>query len=168
MSLVTGQLIEFLHFVVIGIVISLIFDFFRAYRGAKKTNNFTVFIQDFIYFFIVTIIIICSIINVLDSSLRFYIFIAIILGISIYISIFSKFFLKIYNKFFITLAFIIDLFILPIKLCFQVVVKIYKFFEKYIKKCCKKFFYVIFLICRKFSKLRLPNIKIKRRGLINK
>ena len=127
-----------------------------------------VFIQDFIYFFIVTIIIIFSIINVLDSSLRFYIFIAIILGIIIYISVFSSIFLKLYNKFFATIVFVFDLFILPLKLNYQVIIKIYNILKKYIKKCCKMFFYVISLVCSKLPKLRLPNIKIKRRGLINK
>lgn len=159
MSLVTNQLLDFLQFVFIGIVISLIFDFFRAYRGARKTNNFIVFMQDFIYFFIVTIIIIFSIINILDSGLRFYIFIAIVIGISIYISIFSKIFLNLYSKFFATIEFIIDLFILPIKLDIQVILRNYKILKKYIEKCCKKFFYMISLICNRFSKLRLPKIK---------
>lgn len=161
MSLVTAQLLDFLQFVVIGIFISLVFDFFRAYRGVRKINNFMVFIQDFIYFFLITAIIVFSIIYILDSSLRFYIFIAIILGISIYISMFSQIFLKIYHKFFDTIAFIFDLFILPLKLCFQVITKIYIFLKKCIKKCCKMFFYVISFICNGLQKLRLPNIKSK-------
>lgn len=168
MSIVTNQLIEFIQFILIGLVISVIFDFFRAYRVAKKPNNLIVFIQDFIYFFIVTIIIICSIINVSDSSLRFYIFIALILGISIYMSVLSQFFMKLYDKIFKVINFIFDLFILPLKLLFQFMQKIYKFFEKYIKKCCKMFLYMVSLICNKLLKLRLPKIKFKKRGLKNK
>lgn len=165
MSLVTSQLLDFFEFVIIGVIISIIFDFFRAYRSARKTNDFIVLLQDFIYFFLVTIIIVISIINILDSNLRGYIFFAIILGIFVYISILSKFFLKIYNAFFKTISYIIELIILPLKLCIQFFYKIYKFFKKYIKKCCKKFFYVLSLICKKFLSIKFLNIKFKRRGL---
>lgn len=165
MSLVTLQLLDFFEFVVVGVVISIIFDFFRAYRSARKTNNFMVLIQDIIYFFLVTIIIVFCIVNILDSNLRLYIFFAILLGVVTYISILSKFFLKLYNKFFKTITFIVDLIILPLKLYIQILRKIYIFFKKYIKKCCKKFFYVLSLICRKLLNIRLKGIKFKREGL---
>ncbi len=165
MSLVTLQLLDFFEFVVVGVIISILFDFFRAYRSARKINNFMVFIQDIIYFFLVTIIIVFSIINILDSNLRLYIFFAILLGIITYISIFSKFFLKLYNKFFKTISFIADVILLPIKLYIQILRKIYKFFEKNIKKCCKKFFYMLSLIYNKLLNIRLKRIKFKREGL---
>ena len=99
-DIVANQVMNFLQFITIGIIIALIFDFFRAYRTRKKVSNFSVMIQDIIYFFIVTIIIVFSIVNFLDSSLRLYVFIAIVIGIMIYISILSKFILKIYDAFF--------------------------------------------------------------------
>lgn len=165
MSLVTLQLLDFFEFVIVGVVISIIFDFFRAYRSARKTNNFTVLVQDIIYFFLITVIIIFSIINILDSNLRLYIFFAILLGIMTYISILSKIFLRLYSRFFKIISFIVELVILPLKLYIQILRKIYNFFKKYIKKCCKKFFYMISLICSKLLNIRLKNIKFKREGL---
>ena len=163
MSLVTLQLLDFFEFVIVGVVISILFDFFRAYRSARKINNFTVLIQDIIYFFLVTIIIIFSIINILDSNLRLYIFFAMVLGIITYISILSKFFLKLYNKFFKTISFVVDVIFSPIKLYIQILRKFYKFFKKNIKKCCKKFFYVLSLICNKLLNIRLKEFKIQKR-----
>ena len=118
-------------------------------------------IQDIIYFFIVTIIIVFSIVNFLDSSLRLYVFIAIVIGIMIYISILSKFILKIYDAFFKSLFEVIDIFLSPIKLILQFFQKICNFFGKYIKKCCKKFFTMISFICNKLKKVKKPIIKSK-------
>lgn len=154
MSLITVQLMDFLQFILIGIIVSIIFDFFRAYRIVKKNNNFSVFFQDFIYFFIVTLIIILSIVYVLDTELRLYIFIAIILGIGIYISLFSKYFLFCYDKIFKLVFKIFDFILLPIYLVSSVLKIISNFFSKKLKKCCKKFFYVISLICIKLHKKR--------------
>ena len=54
---VTEQLIDFFQFIMIGIVISLIFDMFRAYRAIKhRKSTFSVMLQDIIYFTIVTCI----------------------------------------------------------------------------------------------------------------
>ena len=96
-SNVMQQLIEFFDFIIIGIIIATIFDFFRAYRKYKKVSNSSVIFQDILFFCIVSIIIIFSFVYILDSNIRLFIFIAILLGILIYISIFSKYFLKTYD-----------------------------------------------------------------------
>lgn len=160
-DIVANQIINFLQFITIGVIVALIFDFFRAYRTRKKVSNFSVMIQDIVYFLIVTIIIVFSIVNFLDSSLRLYIFFAIVIGIMLYISLLSKFILKIYETFFMTLFFIIDVFFTPIKLILQILKKIYNFFEKYIKICCKKIFYVIFFIYKKLKINKKTIIKFK-------
>lgn len=164
MSIVTTQLLDFFQFVIIGILISILFDFFRAYRSARKTTSIMVLIQDILYFFIVTIIVIFSIIYILDSDLRFYIFFAMILGILTYISILSKFFLKLYHKFFKVLGFLFELIVLPLKFVSQFITKIYNYFKKNIQKCCKKFFYMLSLNCMKLKKSKFLKFKIKRRG----
>lgn len=160
-DIVKDQIINFLQFVTIGVIVALIFDFFRAYRSRKKVSNFIVMVQDIIYFLIVTIIVIFSIVNFLDSSLRLYILFAIIIGIMLYISLLSKFILKIYDTFFLTLFFIIDVFFTPIKLILQIFKKIYSFFEKNIKKCCKKFFNMVSFICKRFKNSKKRIIKFK-------
>ena len=60
---VSNQVIDFIEFVLIGVLIASIFDFFRAYRKIKKVSTLTVMIQDSIYFIIVTMVIIFSIIK---------------------------------------------------------------------------------------------------------
>ena len=93
---VSSQAIDFFEFVLIGMLISFIFDFFRSYRKIKKVNTVVVIIQDIIYFIIVTLIIIFSIVKVLDSQIRLYIFMGIILGSSVYFSTISKYIIKLY------------------------------------------------------------------------
>lgn len=167
-SNVMQQLIEFFDFIIIGIIIALIFDFFRAYRKYKKVSNSTVMFQDILFFSIVSIVIIFSIIYILDSNIRLFIFVAVILGILIYISIFSKYFLKIYDiilkLFFDTISFIF----LPIKLNLQIILIVFNFFKKYIKKCCKMFFNMISFLCSKFKFNLFSRIKafFNKRGLL--
>ena len=76
---VSNQVIDFIEFVLIGVLIASIFDFFRAYRKIKKVSTLTVMIQDSIYFIIVTMVIIFSIIKLLDSQIRLYVFLGILL-----------------------------------------------------------------------------------------
>lgn len=166
-SNVAQQLTEFFDFVIVGIIIALIFDFFRAYRKYKKVSNKSVVVQDIVFFLIVSIIIVFSIVYILDSNIRLFIFIAIFLGILIYISIFSKYFLKIYDiiikLFFDTISFVF----LPIKLNLQIISSTFKIFKKYIKKCCKMFFYMVFFLCSKFNFNLFSRIKVffNKRGL---
>ena len=78
-SNVVEQSKEFIEFVALGILIALIFDFFRAYRKYKKVNYIGVIFQDIIFFLIVSLIIIFSIVYILDSNIRIYIFLAVIM-----------------------------------------------------------------------------------------
>lgn len=167
-SNVMQQLIEFFDFIIIGIIIATIFDFFRAYRKYKKVSNSGVVFQDILFFSIVSIIIIFSFVYILDSNIRLFIFIAILLGILIYISIFSKYFLKTYDIILKLFFDIISFIFLPIKLNLQIFLNILNFLKKYIIKCCKLFFYMVSFLCNKF-KLNLFSIKkafFSKRGLL--
>lgn len=148
-SSVTEQLIEFFEFVFIGIVIALIFDFFRAYRKIKKVKDKSVIMQDILFFLIVSIILVFSNIYILNSDFRIYIIMAVLVGILIYIAIFSKYFLKIYTIVIKLFFDIISFIFIPFKYILQIICKIYSFLNKYIKKYCKKFFYVIFFMYKK-------------------
>lgn len=148
---VTEQLVEFFDFVVIGIIIALIFDFFRAYRKYKKSTNISVVIQDILFFLIVTVLIMFSMVYILNSSIRLYIFLAILVGIMLYIACFSKYFLKIYDIIINFFVESIKFIFLPINVVLQCLYVLAKFFRKIIKKCCKMFFYMIFLIRKMFN-----------------
>lgn len=165
---ITSQLIDFINFIVIGITISVIFDFFRAYRKQKSVTITGVIIQDIIYFCIATIIVSVSIIVFLDCDIRLYVFIGIIIGIFIYISIFSKYIMKLYTFLINVCSAITDIFFMPIRLMMEVLKVICNILNKIVKKCCKKFFNMLSFICSK-SKLCRKSFNIfniaKKRGL---
>ncbi|MBQ8300014.1 MAG: spore cortex biosynthesis protein YabQ [Clostridia bacterium] len=95
--MIQNQTYVFLWSVVIGAFLALIFDFFRILRRKGKTKNFIVYIQDIIYWILVTIIIIMSAFITNDGELRGYMFIGYILGSIIYLASISKIILKISN-----------------------------------------------------------------------
>ena len=160
-----NQLLDFIGFTFIGIVIAIIFDFFRALRKIKKIPPLIVIIQDIIYFIIATLIIMLGIINILDTNMRFYIFIAIILGCTIHFSFLSKYTIKLYILLFKTSKNIINFIILPLYLCIYVIAKFCIFIKKIVKKCCKKFFYVITLFK---NSLKIKKNKVKKQKKVLK
>lgn len=79
--LILNQEQEFLCYIVIGAIICFIYDFFRSSRYVFKTKDLLTHIEDAIFLLISSVIIICSILYISSGILRFYIFLAIILGI---------------------------------------------------------------------------------------
>ena len=121
----SSHIVEFLKFVLIGGIIGIIFDFFRAYRKNKKVSTFVVTLQDIIYFLIIFIVLILGILLLLDSEIRLYIFAAIFLGIFIYFFIFSKLFIKLFLYLIKISRKIFDFFIMPFTLIVILFKKIY-------------------------------------------
>ena len=70
----------FLLFFIVGIIISLIFDFFKVLRKSFKTPDFFTIIEDIIFGLFITF----SIFKLNDGQIRMFIFIAIFSGISMY------------------------------------------------------------------------------------
>lgn len=140
---VIKQIVEFLEFSFIGILLAIIFDFFRAYRKFKVPTSKATIIQDIIYFLIAMVIVTLGVINILDSSFRLYIIIAVMLGVLIHINIFSKFTIKLFIMFFKTSESIFEFLNITLAFYKQILTRILKLFNKIVKKCCKKFFYVI-------------------------
>lgn len=140
----------------------MVFDFFRALRKVKKISDNKVIIQDIITFFIIILILVFSIINILDSNLRLYIFYAIILGIFSYIIILSKHVIKFYEFCFNVINDVFLFIFIPFSLLKQIFSKIYIFFKNKVIKCCKKFFDMISLKCTEKIKLKKGKIKNKK------
>lgn len=74
----------FLLFFIIGIIIAIIFDFFRAIRKNFKTSDNAILIQDIIFILLSAFLIIYSIIYLNGGAVRFYLFLGIFFGITIY------------------------------------------------------------------------------------
>lgn len=152
----------FLMFVVMGMMFSIIFDVFRAIRKMKKTKTKTIYFQDIIYFLIVGIILLFMIINYMDTELRVYLILAILLGVIIYISTVGNIILNIIVKIIQISGKIMEFLILPILIYTTVFDKQIVIFKKYVIKCCKKIKYMINLnhIKSKFKFLKTKEDRI--------
>ena len=90
-----------------GIVIGLLFDFYRALRTNFKIVRRVSFVFDFIFWILITIVIFTTV-NVLERfNLRYYHFVALFLGFILYYNTISKYVLSIFNK---IISFITSLF----------------------------------------------------------
>lgn len=80
----------FIFFFIIGVIIGILFDIFRAFRKSFKTSDKITFIEDITFLLIAGLLLITSIIKLNNGEIRFYLFIAIFLGILIYSLTISK------------------------------------------------------------------------------
>lgn len=74
----------FILFFIIGLILGIIFDFFRVIRKNFKSSDFTTLIEDIIFLVITSFLIIFSIIKINGGEVRFYLFLGIFFGILIY------------------------------------------------------------------------------------
>ena len=118
--MITNQVYVFFWSILIGAVLTLIFDFFRLMRRNKETRDLIVYIQDIFFWLIVAVVIIISAFITNSGELRGYMFIGYALGSMFYLLLLSKLILKIFGTIF-------D----KIELAFE---KIFTFFRKIFKK----------------------------------
>ena len=90
-----NQIYLFLIFIANGVLIGILFDFFRILRKSFKTNDFVTYIEDFIFWILTGFSILYFIFVFNDGEIRLFMFIGIAIGISLYMLIFSSFFIKI-------------------------------------------------------------------------
>lgn len=141
------EVYTFFLFVIIGIIISILFDFFRAIRLRKVYSDRSIAFQDILFWLLTGFIITFSIITFLNEKLRIYIFIAMILGSFIYILFFSKYMLMLFE---IILKYLSKI----IKFVFVPILYLYKIVEKIIKRYCIKAKDVIFYIHKILTKAK--------------
>ena len=115
-----NQFYNLLVFTIIGIIIGVIFDIFRILRKTFKTPDFITYIEDFLFWILVGIILLFSIFNFNNGEIRSYVFIGLILGITIYIITISKYFIKISV---IILNFLKNILYIPFKIINKYIIK---------------------------------------------
>ena len=93
--MVANQAYLFLIFTFDGIIIGMLFDFFRILRKTINTKDFVTYIQDFIFWILTGLIILYSIFTFNNGEIRIFLFIAIIIGIILYILIASPYVIKV-------------------------------------------------------------------------
>lgn len=89
----------FLLFFIIGVIIGLIFDFFKVLRKVFKTKDLITFIEDLLFLFISGSLIVFGIIKLNGGEVRFYLFLGIFFGILIYSLTISKLYVIILYEF---------------------------------------------------------------------
>ncbi|MGL4913006.1 MAG: spore cortex biosynthesis protein YabQ [Romboutsia sp.] len=103
----TEDFIYFFATIYGGIIIGLLFDFYRASKQNSKIMQKCSLILDVLFWIIATIIIFITINAIESFELRYYHFVALFIGFILYYNTVSKFILTIINK---IISFITNLF----------------------------------------------------------
>jgi len=93
--MITNQVFIFLIFTINGIIIGLLFDFFRILRKSFKTKDIITYIQDIIFWILTGIIILYSTFTFNNGEIRLFMILGIILGAIIYMIFISSYVIKV-------------------------------------------------------------------------
>lgn len=130
-----NQAYLFLVFSLTGVVIGILFDFFRILRRSIKTSNIVTYIQDILFWILTGIIILYSVWYFNNGELRIFVFLGLIIGILIYMTTLSSIIIKIFSK---LLVFLINILKVPNKVLHMLISKIITviaiLFNKFTKK----------------------------------
>lgn len=83
-----GQI--FIVFLILGLCIGLLFDFFRSLRKTFKTSDLVTHIEDVIFMLVIGILVVNSLIIVNHGQIRFFIILAILFGMAFYFLTLSR------------------------------------------------------------------------------
>ena len=144
--MITNQAYLFFIFIINGILIGLLFDFFRILRRIIKTNDIVTYIEDILFWILTGFIILYSIFVFNDGQLRLYMFLGIILGAFTYMIFISSYVIKINIKIINFLRKVVNIMIAPFKFLLNILRRIFikpitflfinvrKIFTNFIKK----------------------------------
>ena len=124
--MISNQVNIFFVFVINGILIGLLFDFFRILRKTIKTNDFFTYIEDILFWILTGFILLFSIFIFNNGEIRLFMFWGIFIGVFIYMISISSYIIKInvtiINYIKIIAKKIVSILIIP----FKFVIKIFK------------------------------------------
>ena len=126
--MINNQAQLFLVFIINGIIIGILFDFFRILRKSFKTKDLVTYIEDFIFWILTGFSILFTLFKFNNGEIRLYMFLAIAIGVLLYMLIFSSYIIKINVSIIIFLKNFIRKILfyifIPIKLILNIVKKI--------------------------------------------
>lgn len=93
--MIQNQAYLFLIFTIDGIIISLLFDFFRIIRKSFKTADLVTYIEDILFWILTGFLILYSIFIFNNGEIRFFMFIGIAIGVALYMLLLSRYIIKI-------------------------------------------------------------------------
>ena len=88
------QAVSFLYSIGLGVIYSAFYDVFRALRTVSNPKGIEVFIQDIIYFLIISFTTFIFLLSLTNGEIRVYILFGILLGFCGFYFTVSKYFLK--------------------------------------------------------------------------
>lgn len=149
--MVTNQAYLFLIFIANGIVIGILFDFFRISRRVVKTGDLMTYIEDLIFWILTGSIILYCIFVFNNGEIRLFMLLAIIIGVISYMLLLSSYVIKVNVR-------IINILKNILLKIFAILALPLKFIFKFIKKIFLKPISFIIINIRKISTNLFKNI----------
>ena len=88
--MVTGQVETFLLTILTGIILGVVFDFYRVMRGVFRPHWIVTSVTDLFYWLIATAIVFVVLIAGNGGEVRFYVFLGLVAGVVVYYRLLSK------------------------------------------------------------------------------
>ena len=143
--------------IVCGLIIGYIYDFFRAIRITSNYNKALTLISDLLFWILSASIIILAFFYIDGLNLRFYRFLAIIIGTLLYFIFLSAFFLKISEKIFEIFAYFLKFLFTIMKFCGKIICVVWNFISypiRLIYSILKKYFILLKRNLNKFRRFK--------------
>lgn len=93
--MVKDQAYLFLIFIANGIIIGILFDFFRILRKTFKTSDMITYVEDLLFWILTGSILLYSIFTFNNGEIRLFMFLSIAIGVIAYILLFSSYIIKV-------------------------------------------------------------------------
>ncbi len=150
------ETINFLIFVVMGMLFSLIFDVFRAIRKINMPKKNIINLQDVIYFIIIGTMLVFVIVNMQGEVLRLYLILAIVIGAILYTLVAKNYIRNLFIILINKMSGIIQFIFLPLKIHYMFLCKVCKKIKKCVKVSCKRKSDMI-----EFYHKKVKNVRVK-------
>lgn len=136
--MVEDQALIFIVFTFTGILLGILFDFFRVFRRTFNTIDFITYLEDILYWILAGIIVLYNIWFFNNGEIRFFMIIGIIMGAIIYSLLFSSILIKIETMLLTKLKNIIMFFYKIIIIPKEKIIKFFAFYTSKINIIAKK------------------------------
>ena len=125
----------FIVFSLTGVVIGILFDFFRILRRSFKTSNIITYVEDVLFWILTGVLILYNIWYFNNGEIRIYMFLGIIMGLLIYMLTLSNIIVSLFSKILKMLIRILEIpFKKIISIFHKIITIIIKIFNKFTKK----------------------------------
>jgi len=131
-----NQAYLFLVFSLTGVIIGILFDFFRILRRTIKTSNIITYMEDVLFWILTGLLVLYNIWYFNNGEIRIFMFLGIILGVLIYMSTLSSILITIFSKILETIIKVLEL---PFKTIIAIFRKIITSIREISTKITKKF-----------------------------